>query len=124
MREQNPPASNVVAVDIEKLRPEPPDHFCQEDAEVWRQTVRAMPPGYFGRETWHLLELYCGHCTIARQLAKEIDRTQELAATSPKELNRFDKLLNMYSREGRVIVRLADVMRLLPRGRRSARTQG
>jgi hypothetical protein len=107
--------SNVVEIDVAALRPAPPAHLCAEDAEVWRTTVAAMKPGWFGGETWPLLELLCACTGIARTLAREI----ELAG--PQDL-RFNKLVAMHEREAALLVTLATKLRLSKQSSADSRT--
>jgi hypothetical protein len=37
-------------------RPDAPYDLTDEQADVWRQVVVALPADWFGPETWHLLE--------------------------------------------------------------------
>jgi hypothetical protein len=108
-------SSNVVQIDVAALRPAPPPHLCAEDAETWRTTVAAMKPGWFGGETWPLLELLCMSTGIARTLAKEI-------ATSGPQDPRFDKLVAMHEREAALLLTLARSLRLTKQSSADART--
>jgi hypothetical protein len=104
---------------IEVPRPEPPNELTVEQAEVWKMTVGAMKPTWFGAETHPMLVQYCRHVTIANVLAKAIHSTSLKA-----DLNRFCQLTSCFGRESSAIAMLATRMRLTPRSRADSRTDG
>jgi phage terminase small subunit len=107
---------SVVCIDVAMQRPNPPKHLLPEVAEVWRTTVNAMRPGWFGGETHVLLELYCGHVAVANQLSKAID------ATGMKDLDRLEQLCRMRERESAMLCRLATKLRLTKQSSADSRT--
>jgi hypothetical protein len=109
-------AESVVCIDVAMQRPDPPKHLRTEDAEVWRQTVQGMRPGWFGGETHVLLELYCGTVAIAAQLSKAIDET------GMKDLDRLEQLCRMRERESAMACRLATKLRITKQSSADSRT--
>jgi transposase len=98
-------------------RPEPPAELTPEQAEVWKTTVSAMRPTWFGAETWPLLTELCRHVALSRLLAIE--------ATDPgKDLKRFSRLASMHLRESSMVAMLSTRLRLTPRSRVDPRTDG
>jgi hypothetical protein len=114
-RGRKSPESNIVQLDVAALRPAPLAHLSAQDAETWRHVVAWMKPGWFGAETWPLLELYCTCTSIARMLAKEI------AASGPED-PRFDKLVAMHERESTLLLTLARSLRLTKQSSADSRT--
>ena len=87
-------------------RPEPPKHLGKEAAAVWCETVGALRPDWFGRETHPILEAYCRHVVLARVIAKAIPT--EIG----EDVSAFDRLTAMHARESQAIASLATRMRL------------
>lgn len=97
-------ASVAVSPISTERRPGPPKHLNEEQAEVWCSVVDSLPADWFGRESFGLLEAYCGHLVTTRKLNQLIDNTTELS--------RLDKLFKMRERETRSLSALATRMRL------------
>lgn len=63
----------VVVPDIRMQRPEPPTTLSAIEAEIWREIVAKMRPGwFFGCE--HLLVLYCRTLSHERLIARALVR--------------------------------------------------
>lgn len=75
-------------------------------ATIWRRTVAAMKPTWFGPETWPLLVQFCRHTVIADDLAAAINK-----AGRPGDLV-YTRLVGMLQRESMMIASLSTKMRL------------
>jgi len=53
-------------------RPLPPSELSDPEREIWIATVEARPLNFFDAATWPLLEAYCEHVVLMRQLAAEL----------------------------------------------------
>jgi hypothetical protein len=53
-------------------RPPPPPELSEREREIWIQTVEARPLNFFEKATLPLLEAYCQHVVLCRQLAAEL----------------------------------------------------
>jgi hypothetical protein len=113
-------ASLSVVAAIPNYRPEPPPELGPEEAAVWRFTVAAMRPDWFGGETHPLLAQYCRHVVIARTLANAITATT--AKSDMVMLDRLNRLLAMQARETAAIAKLATRMRMTQQATRNSKT--
>lgn len=91
-------------------RPDAPYDLTDEESGEWWAVVNRMPADWFPRETHGLLAQYCRHVVRARRIAQLI--TAEEGDTEAFSVERYDKLLNMQSRESRVLSSLATRMRI------------
>jgi phage terminase small subunit len=92
-------------------RPEPPKEFTAAEAEVWRLTVGAMRPDWFGPETRPLLRGYCTQVWICQLLQ------ERLRGLSVDDKN-FARLTNLYVSATKTMLTLATKLRLTPQSRR------
>jgi hypothetical protein len=107
---------SVVPIDVKLVRPDPPKELTKDQAAVWRDTVAAMRPDWFSRETWPLLVQLCRHICLARSIAEQI------AATDPRDLARLGKLAAMQIAESMVIASLSTKLRLTIQSSRDPKT--
>jgi hypothetical protein len=110
--------SGVVSV---VRRPDAPLDLTPDEAEVWGETVDAMPADWFPRETWPLLRQLCRHTITARRVAQMID-----AASSRDELDvaELRDLMAMQAKETSALKALSASMRLSQQASYSARGAG
>jgi phage terminase small subunit len=91
-------------------RPEPPDHFDDDHAAIWRKVVARLPADWFPDETLPLLEAYCYHVAQLRQVSELI--ADMLSDKDGFEIKDYDRLSKMQERETRAIASLAVKMRI------------
>jgi len=73
MPRKGPISSTLSVLPTSALRrPDPPPEFTSEEAAVWRSTVGAMKPGWFGPETHPLLSSYVFHVVVAQDFAARL----------------------------------------------------
>jgi len=102
-------------------RPDAPLDLTPEEADVWVETVDAMPADWFQRETWPLLRQWCRHTVTARRVAQMID-----TASAREEINvaEMKDLLGMQAKESSALKALAASMRISQQASYSARGAG
>jgi hypothetical protein len=113
-------ASLAVVNVLGNERPAPPDELTEIQAVEWREIAARMPPDWFTRENFPLLEEYCRHIVRARVLAADITKFErfpsEVRLTSDG-IQRYDMLLRMADRERAALLNLATKMRLTQQSR-------
>lgn len=102
-------------------RPDAPLDLTPEEADVWVETVEALPADWFARESWPLLKQWCRHTITARRVSQMID-----AESARETLNVADlkELLGMQAKETAALKALAASMRLSQQASYSARGAG
>jgi hypothetical protein len=90
-------------------RPDAPYDLTDEETEEWWAVVNRMPADWFPRETHGLLSQYCRHVVRARRISQLIAAEEKDDTFS---VDRYDKLLNMQTRESRILSSLATRMRI------------
>ena len=102
-------------------RPDAPLDLTPEEADVWGETVDALPADWFARESWPLLKQWCRHTITARRVSQMID-----AESARDELNigALKELLGMQAKETAALKALAASMRLSQQASYSARGAG
>ena len=90
-------------------RPNPPPGLTTEEAIEWRAIVDRMPAGWFLRETLPMLEQYCHHIIVAREIAFAIN---ELRVSGQGKTDACHKLIGMQAEQTKMLVSLATKMRL------------
>jgi hypothetical protein len=95
---------------VEKLaRPDAPYDLTDAQAAEWWAVVERLPADWFPRETHGMLAQYCRHIAASNNVARLI---AEFEKSEDFDLDRYDKLLKIQEREGRVASSLATRMRL------------
>jgi hypothetical protein len=92
-------------------RPEPLPELMVDEAQVWRDTVGAMPWDWFAQAP-ELLAQYCRHVIRARVIAAMIHETDPRA-----DLATYQQLSTMAAAETRAISMLATRLRLTQQSR-------
>jgi hypothetical protein len=124
-------------------RPEPPDHLSEEEAAVWRAVVGRMPATWFTGEMLPLLENYCCHVCLAkdlmaemrdakrglRRLEKELESVAAGRKAKLRRLIREDRkylhdLIDMHLDQSRQVSSVATKLRLTPQSRYQPNTAG
>jgi hypothetical protein len=90
-------------------RPDAPYDLTDEQADVWRQVVEALPADWFGPETWHLLADYCRHTVSSRHMSQLVESQQKGESIDVATL---DRALKMRERETRAASSLATRLRI------------
>lgn len=98
-------------------RPEPPEHLSEAESAEWRDIAARMPPDWFTRESWPLLEAYCHHVVTRRLLARELAGFDRERLAEPEGLKRYDKLTAIAARESNILATLATKLRLSQQSR-------
>jgi hypothetical protein len=97
--------------------PASPAYLPEEQREIWNQVVNSLKPGWFGPETFPVLEAYVNHCANARMLGRRIAKAVE---GGPRTVDEVDRLLSLQRQQSDIIKRLATALRLTPHSSRSA----
>jgi len=90
-------------------RPDAPYELTDEEADVWRQVVGALPADWFGPETWLLLADYCRHTVSSRHMSQLVGSLQKGESIDVAAL---DRALKMRERETRAASSLATRLRI------------
>ncbi len=102
-------------------RPDAPLDLTPEEADVWCETVEALPADWFPRETWPLLRQWCRHTITARRVSQLIDAA---ASRDEVQVGEVCGLLAMQAKETAALKALAASMRLSQQASYSARGAG
>lgn len=102
-------------------RPDAPLDLTPEEADVWTDTVDALPADWFARESWPLLKQWCRHTVTARRVSQMIDAA---TARDPLDVAEMKELLGMQAKETSALKALAASMRLSQQASYSARGAG
>jgi hypothetical protein len=102
-------------------RPDAPLDLTPEEADVWVETVEALPADWFARESWPLLKQWCRHTVTARRVSQMIDAA---SARDPLDVAEMKELLGMQAKETAALKALAASMRLSQQASYSARGAG
>lgn len=82
-----------------------PDHLNEEMAEVWKQTLMSLTPGWIGEDNYPILAAYCQHVVNARKIGRLLIALDEELETvdplDPLPTKQLDSLLKMLDRENR-----------------------
>jgi hypothetical protein len=113
---------SVIVSPLAARRPAPPTELTAEQSEEWRAIVSRMPPDWFTRERFALLDQYCRHVCRARLMAKQIDDFDLEWLKDEAGPGRLDKFMAMAERETRALNALARSMRLTHQSRLKAET--
>ena len=114
----------IVPVSLEARRLAPPEHLAEKAAQVWRDTVSAMPGGWFDRAHEPMLSAYCRHVVTASRLTGLVDGFEDAWLSEDGGLQRLDKLMAMRERESRAVVMCARAMRLTQQSQMHPRSAG
>jgi len=93
-------------------RPPAPKHFTKDEADEWNAIVKKMPNGWFGRESWPMLEGLVGHVCSLRQIRIALRNIDTSHFSSSENRDTFTRLLHAQDRETKAIANLSVKMRL------------
>jgi hypothetical protein len=99
---------SVVPLWAEHERPAPPEGMPEPEAAIWKATVDAMRPRWFGPECFALLQNYCFTVWL----------TERLAARIRPEAEPDRDLLQTYDMMTKLMMMLAGKLRLTPKSNR------
>lgn len=109
-------AAALAVVPSDLARPDPPPSLTEEQAQIWRGIVAALPATWFGVETWGLLEQYCRHATRARSIARAIQAMEERIGSDDFDYGTYDRLLKQEKSASSIMATLSSKMRLNQQG--------
>src|SRR5258707_14914653 len=92
-------------------RPDAPYDVTDEEAEVWRTVVNAMPAEHFIPANFHVLTQLCRHVVEARRNAHVI-KTYRKRKTDDFNYKVYGELQKAQIAETQIIVRLSTTLRL------------
>lgn len=114
-RGRTPAAELSVAsdnTDVLAQRPVAPDHLTDEQKQIWRTTVDALPADWFRGETLEVLAQYCRHVITARHVADQIN---DMEANGDKyDIREYALLLRCQAGETEKINSTATKLRITP----------
>ena len=93
------------------VRPEPPYSLTNQEVDVWRMIVNAVPADMFAPSTHPLLTQLCRHVVMADRVKMLIEQMCKKKTIVVDELH---KLVAMQNAESAAIVRLMRSLRLSP----------
>jgi len=99
-------------------RPDAPAYLTDEQAAEWTAVVERMPADWFTRENFPLLAQYCRHIVAVGKISQLIDNIE---ASDEFDIDGYNKLLAMHSRESAIMIRLATNMRLTQQAKYTTR---
>lgn len=105
-------SDKVVKLETPSVHLAPSDHLTAAQAEIWRQTVNARAPDYFGQDAVPLLEEFCRVVVMCRVLAERID-----TLTAKGEVEAIRALLEMRDRESKRLTSIATKLRITNQSR-------
>ena len=107
---------------LDDVRPDAPYHLTEEESEVWKSIVDAMPPGWFRPESHNILAAHCRHVCRERFVSKALRIAEEQHLLRPEALTEYRKLAGECERETKSIISTARALRLTPHARIDPKT--
>lgn len=98
-------------VNLDEIELKPPEELTEDQAEVWRSVVGAMPNDWFSDEHQGVLAAYCRHVTRHRTVSKEIDRFGE-DAFDLADAKQYNELSKVAERESRAMLACGRALRI------------
>ncbi|MFO7853939.1 MAG: hypothetical protein R6V44_01695 [Paracoccaceae bacterium] len=102
-------------------RPEPPAGLRDEAAEIWRQTVDALPADWLEPGALPVLESYARQAVALRRLAMLMEAAE---AAEPFDVEEFRDAVKAHSAAAQVLKTLGTSLRLTPQTRLRAAAAG
>lgn len=103
-----------------QARPDADYSLADEQAEVWRAVIEALPADWIGAEALPLLSAYCRTTVALRRLGQLIH--QHEFAEGPMDLSAYSVLLKNHAQQAQTLKTLATSLRLTPQSRYRAET--
>lgn len=113
-------AASLAIVTPELGRPKPPAELTAAEAALWDAVVSTKAAEWFTRDTFPLLIAYCRAKVGADIVAGQIEKFQPEWLDTEDGLKRYDLLLRMQDRQGKLLATLATKMRLAQQSRYGA----
>jgi phage terminase small subunit len=98
-----------------QARPDADYSLPDEEADVWRATVEALPADWIGAEAHPVLAAYCRTTVQLRRLGQLIHQAETEA--EPFDLPTYTALLKAHGAAAQVLKTLATSLRLTPQTR-------
>lgn len=102
-------------------RPEPPAQLTPAESGIWTAVVSTKPGDWFTKDTHPLLIAYCRAAVASELVAAQIEAFDPSWLAEDAGLQRFDLLLRMQDRQGKLLASLATKMRLSQQSKYGAR---
>ena len=106
--------SMVVVLGGRGMPPPPPAELTPEQAQVWADTLSAVPPDWLLPGAFPVMVAYTRHVCRAARLATEIEGFRAEWVAEAGGLERLDLLHRMAERETRSAIACARSLRLTP----------
>jgi hypothetical protein len=97
--------------------PDPPASLSPREKAVWRATIDAMPPGWFGPESWPLVERLCVVQCQCRDLDQALKPHESAVPTDPEELARYKTVTALRVTLTAQLASLSTKLRITPHSR-------
>jgi hypothetical protein len=90
----------------------------EDQAQVWRDVVGAMPPGWFGPQNRDVLSDCCRYACSTRVMGQQVMRAMRAveASMTDKNLRTLNRLSVVSCRETMAMLAAATKLRLTPQG--------
>jgi hypothetical protein len=117
-----PSAFSLTVVPPDPDRPPPPPHLNVDEARAWLRFTGALPPTWFGPESWALLASLCSDTVTCEKVTVELARARKGSLRSDSKFKRFSALVRQKVQLSQVIAVASTKLRLTPSTRlRSAK---
>jgi hypothetical protein len=103
-----------------QARPDADYSLPDEQAEVWRAVIEALPADWIGMESLPLLSAYCRTTVALRRLGQLIHQAE--FEEGPLDIGLYSTLLKNHAQQAQVLKTLATSLRLTPQSRFRAET--
>lgn len=99
--------------------PAPPDHFDDEQAQLWCEVVATKPADWWDAGTYPLLETYVRTIVEYRKVSEMVEKCHPLKG--PMDFEQYEKIQKMQDRLHKAILTNATKMRLSQQSKYGAR---
>lgn len=104
----------VAPIDEARKRPPPPEGLTDDQADVWRRTVAALPAGWIHPEHLEIMAAYCRHAIRFRELSKRLDSidVEKVGMMGGFGIDTYSKLRRAAESESRAMLACARSLRI------------
>lgn len=103
-----------------QARPDADYSLADEQAEVWRAVIEALPADWIGAEALPVLSAYCRTVVALRRLGQLIHQAE--FEEGPMNIGLYSTLLKNHAQQAQVLKTLGTSLRLTPQSRYRAET--
>lgn len=103
-----------------QARPDADYSLPDEQADVWRAVIEALPADWIGAEALPLLSAYCRTTVALRRLGQLLHQAE--FGPDPLDVNLYSMLLRNHAQQAQVLKTLGTSLRLTPQSRYRAET--